>query len=735
MMSAEKHMPKVIIVSNRLPVSVKKEKGQLKFFPSVGGLATGLASYTNDKKNIWIGWPGIASDSLSDAEKQQIVKELAKHNCSPVWLTQRQIKDYYNGYSNSVLWPIFHSLSRRTIPSSEYARWWQAYKRVNEKFAEATLNRAETKTRIWIHDYQLLLVPQLLRKARKELNLGFFLHIPFPTNRTMNKLSEHKKLLEGILGANLVGLHTPGYVTNFLDSTQSSGLVKVENYEAIYDDRVVQIRDFPMGIDFTKYSTANKTSAVKKAVRNYKNMYRHKKVIVSVDRLDPSKGLLERLKAYDLFLSRNPRRHGKIIFAMVAAPSRTDVPAYQKLSEKLEQLASEINNKYGNARWQPVDYINQSLPFEEVAALFQVADVAFIAPLRDGMNLVAKEFVASAHKHGVLILSSTAGASEELKDALIVNPRKPETLVAALDQALNMRRRELRRRLKKMRQQLATNTVQDWAKDFVNTLQQPVPGTPVITKPLRGRFHKNLIKDYAKSAQRLLLLDYDGTLMPFYEDYHKTTPPKSLTQLLIKLTSDPKNQVVMISGRKPADLEQWFGDIPISLVAEHGASIKKAGNKNWKIIEKPDVKWKKTLEPILQKYSELTPKSRIEHKPHTLVWHYRGSPPYQAQKYAVTIKRVLKPYLREFSLELLQGNKVLEIKNPQISKGKATHTWLSRDHDFVLGLGDDLTDEELFTALPDSAYSIKVGRGRTIAQYRLRDYIAVRALLTKLSKS
>lgn len=728
-------MPKVIIVSNRLPVSVKKENGQLKFFPSVGGLATGLASYTSDKKNIWIGWPGIASDELNDTDKQLIVKELARHNCSPVWLSQRQIKDYYNGYSNSVLWPTFHSLSRRAISNEEYTRWWNAYKRVNEKFAEATLNRAETKTRIWIHDYQLLLVPQMLRQSRNDLNLGFFLHIPFPTNRMLNKITEHKKLLSGILGANLIGLHTPSYVTNFLDSSQANGLVKVENYEAIYNGRTVHVRDFPMGIDFSKYSTAGKTQAVKIAAREYKNKYRHKKVIVSVDRLDPTKGLLERLKAFDLFLARNPQRHEKIIFAMVAAPSRSEVPAYQDLSEKLERLAADINNKYGNAKWQPVDYINQSLPFEEVAALFQVADVAFIAPLRDGMNLVAKEFVASAHKHGVLILSSTAGASEELKDALIVNPRKPESLVAALEQALSMRRRELRRRLKKMQQQIATNTVQDWAKDFVNTLQQPVPGTPVITRPLIGRWHSKLINDFSTTSNRLLLLDYDGTLMPFFEDYHKTSPPKSLINLLIKIATDPKNQVVMISGRKPADLEKWFGDIPISLVAEHGASIKKAGNKNWKIIEKPDVQWKKTIEPILQKYSDLTPKSRIEHKPHTLVWHYRGSPPYYAQKYAVIIKRVLKPYLKEFGLELLQGNKVLEIKNPQISKGKATHSWLSRDHDFVLGLGDDLTDEELFTALPDGAYSIKVGRGRTIAQYRLHDYHAVRDLLTELSKT
>lgn len=727
-------MPQVIIVSNRLPVSVKKVDDQLIFSPSVGGL-TGIASYAEDKKRTWIGWPGIASDDLTDDDKQAIVKELAKHKCSPVWLSQKQIDDFYTGYSNGVLWPVFHSLNRSRKPSPNYKRWWQAYRSVNQQYAEAVLNLSETGSKVWIHDYQLLLLPELVRSGRSDISIGFFLHIPFPLVKTFTKLPEYKKLVSGVLGADVIGFHTTDYVTNFLDVAQAANIAEVDSAQLVYQDRIVRVSDFPMGIDYDRYSSASKSEAVKDAISHYAKRYKSKKVILAVDRLDPSKGLVERLEAYGLFLEKYPKMREKVIFSMVAAPSRTDVPAYQRLSKKLKQTAEDINHKWGTPIWQPVDYINTSMPFEEVTALFQIADVAFITPLRDGMNLVAKEFVAGAKKNGMLILSETAGASNELQDALIVNPRKPEELADALNQALNMRRRELRRRLKRMRHTLAANTVQDWAKDFVSVLNQPVPGTPTLTRSLRPRTLEKLIEDYKSAKKRLLFLDYDGSLIPFHEVYLDANPPKALLNLLTTLGSDPRNTIVMISGRSPADLEKWFGKLPISLVAEHGASLKIAGQKKWQIIEEPDTAWKYSVLPILERYTAQTPGARVEIKPHNLVWHYRASPPYYAQKYAVIIKRTLKPVLRQFGLELMQGNKVLEIKNPQISKAKAAQRWLAKRHDFILSLGDDTTDEELFVAVPDTAYGIKVGRGRTHAPYRLHSHKEVNTLLRRLAKS
>jgi trehalose 6-phosphate synthase/phosphatase len=712
-------MSQVIIVSNRLPVSVKKEDGKLVFYPSLGGLATGLSSYVDDRRNRWIGWPGIASDELTADDKQAIVDELAGHNCSPVFLSQRQIDDFYNGYSNTVLWPSFHNLTRRATDSETRVRWWRAYRSVNEQYAQAALNLTETGVRVWIHDYQLLLVPELLRNERSDIITGFFLHIPFPASKAFARLPEYKKLLRGMLGADVVGFHTPSYVANFLESSVAAGVADALGTELAIDDRAVRVADFPMGIDYEKYAAATKSKTVKEAVRRYRKRYKRLKVIVAVDRLDPTKGLVERLKAYATLLERHPRLRGKVVFSMVAAPSRTDIPAYRQLSKRLAALAGKINTTYGSPKWKPVDYMNVAQPFEEVTALFQIADVAFIAPLRDGMNLAAKEFVASKHKSGVLILSETAGAAEELQDALLVNPKRPETLVNALEQALKMRKRELRGRLRRMQQQLATNTVQEWAKGFVESLQQPVPGTPVIVRTLKGKLELALVNDWRQAKKRLLLLDYDGSLVPFTEDYKAAQPSKTLLQLLETLSADPSTDLVLISGRAAEDLQAWFGHLPVNLVAEHGAAVKKAGGKAWQAVEKVDTQWKKLLQPVLEKYAALTPGAIVEAKPHSLVWHYRAAAPYYAQKYAVILKRVLRPVLKKYGLELLQGNKVLEIKNPRIAKGAAAQRWLRRDYGFILAIGDDVTDEDLFSALPLPAYSIKIGRGRTAAQYRL----------------
>lgn len=724
-------MSQVIIVSNRLPVTVKKENGHLNFYPSIGGIATGLSSYVDDRRNRWIGWPGIASEELTKEDRETIVAELEKLNCTPVFLTKKQVDNFYNGYSNTVLWPLFHNLARGRRATPREA-WWRAYRRVNEEYAEAALNISETGSRIWVHDYQLMLVPEFLRAERTDIITGFFLHIPFPDVKTLTRLPQHKKLLAGMLGADVVGFHTPSYVANFLENAVTAGIAQASGSELIMGERTVRVADFPMGIDYAKYAAATRSRAVKKALRRYRKRYKKLRVIVAIDRLDPSKGLVERLKAYATLLEQYPKLRRKVVFAMVAAPSRTDIPAYQQLAKRLTALVEEINATYGTNKWQPVDYMNTLQPFEEVTALFQIADVAFIAPLRDGMNLAAKEFVASKRGKGVLILSETAGAAEELQDALLVNPKKPETLVNALHQALTMRKRELRSRLRRMQLHLSTNTVQEWAKGFVESLQQPVPGTPMRTRVLKGSLEFNVLNDYRKSRKRLLLLDYDGSLVPFTEDYKAAKPPKALLQLLETISVNASNDVVLISGRSPGDLETWFGKLPISLVAEHGAAYKKAGNKSWQTLEKIDTKWKQLILPVLEKYASLTPGARVEIKPHSLVWHYRGASPYYAQKYAVTIKRILKPVFKTYGLELLQGNKVLEIKNPLISKGTAAQRWLKRDYDFILAIGDDMTDEDLFAALPESAYSIKVGRGHTRALYRLGSAKNTVSLLKKL---
>jgi trehalose 6-phosphate synthase/phosphatase len=724
-------MAQVIIVSNRLPVSVKKENGQLSFYPSLGGLATGLSSYAKNKNNIWIGWPGLASDDLTDDEKHTITTELAKHNCSPVFLSQRQLDCYYNGYSNSVLWPLCHNL--RSSANDEHEAWWRYYRSVNRLFADAVINLSRVDSTIWVHDYQLLLVPAYLREQRANGHIGIFMHIPFPHNKNFTKLPEAKRIIEGMLGADLIGFHTDSYVSDFLDNCQKIVGLEVTSDQLTYGDRIVRVSKFPMGIDYEKYASAGKSQVVKVAVKKYRRKYRGLKLIVSVDRLDPSKGLVERLQAYREFLLKNPKLKSRIVLAMVAAPSRTDIEAYQNLKRRLDKLVVEINQQFGTRKWQPIDYID-GLPFEDVTALFRVADVAFIAPLRDGMNLVAKEFIASKQRNGVLILSQTAGAAQELPDALLVDPKHPDTVVNALEQAIAMPKRELRARLKRMQKYLATNTVQTWANSFINTLNQPLTSTVTRTKTLSPKWVDRLEDEYTGSSQRLLLLDYDGTLLPFSLDYENAVPSPSLMKLLRKLSSDDRNDLVLISGRSRDDLEKWLGDLHVNLVAEHGAYTRKAGNSTWVSTSTIGTKWKSEIRPILELYASKTPKAEVEEKGHSLVWHYRQSPPYYAQKYAVIIKRTLRPLIHKYRLEIFNGNKILEIKDPQLNKGNAIRQWLAKDHGFILAIGDDYTDEDMFRILPSNSFGIKVGSGRTLASLRVNSFDDVRDLLNRLMR-
>lgn len=729
-------MAQVIIVSNRLPISVTKEEGKLVFSPSVGGMATGLASYVNNRKgNLWIGWPGIASDDLTPDDRQEISEELAKQGYVPIFLSKKQIDNFYNGYSNSVLWPDFHNLPMRPIEEEEMTQWWRSYQTVNRMFSEMVLAHAEYRSQVWVHDYLLMLMPEMLRQDLKDSNIGFFLHIPFPPKKQLKRLPQAEKLLRGMLGADLIGFHTPEYVKNFTANVEHYEIGSIDQDHTVdLGKRLVRAAEFPMGIDFNKFTEANKSKGVRTIARGYRKQYRGLRVIASVDRLDPSKGLVERLKAYRQFLRLYPAMRTKVVFVMVAAPSRTSIAEYKNLGLRLDKLASEINQEFATPKWKPLEYINVPLLFENVTALFQIANVAFITPLRDGMNLAAKEFVASNRRGGVLILSQTAGAAEELKDALIVDPRNTDMLADALNIALKMRRRELLQRLRRMRRHLSNNTVQSWAKGFVDSLQQPVPGTPnIITRTLSQRLETKLIRDYSRSSQRLMLLDYDGTLVPFSEDYASLKPPKNLISLLQALARPESNEVVLISGRSQAELDKWFGQLPINLVAEHGASIRRGGNKKWEGAAKNDPGWKDIVEPIVKRYVQLTPGSSLEVKSHSLVWHYRAASPYHAQKYLVTLKRVLRPLIRRHDLQIMQGNKVLEIKNPNVSKGVVASHWLEKKPDFILAVGDDVTDEDLFSVLPPSANSIKVGRGLSRAKFRLASYRQVKQLLKHLS--
>lgn len=741
----------VVIVSNRLPISVKRVDGKLAYYPSVGGLATGLASYVNDRRNKWIGWPGIPSDDLTEAEQHEIAAELQKSNCYPVFLKQKQLDDYYNGYSNTILWPIFHELPARL---EDHDKFWKSYRAVNAAFANTVIALSDQNSTIWVHDYQLLSLPALLRAARPRAKIGFFLHIPFPSPKFLNKVPSAKQLLSGMLGADLVGLHTKTYVRNFLDCCAQLTTEIVSEGEVIQGGHSARVTDFPMGIDYDRFTQARNLAGVKRELRKHRQKYHGLKVILTVDRLDPTKGLAERLEAYYEFLKRTPELHGKVIMVMLAVPSRTDIDEYKRLRERVEKLVAKINREFGTPTWTPLDYMFTSIPIESVTALYQVADIAFITPIKDGMNLVAKEFIASKPKRdGVLILSDTAGAAQELTDALLVNPRKRDALVDALSSAVNMPKRELKQRISRMHETVSTHTVQSWAGSFMKTLQQPLPGARHLTWSLTPQRETDLVSSFRRAKHPVFLLDYDGVLAPHIRHPENAKPSRGIRNALEKLAQHDGAEVAVISGRSEDELTNWLGDLPISLIAEHGALIRsfmppsgrvsrrKLASADWERVTKVSPSWQDDVLPILEKYAALTPGAHVETKRFSLVWHYRGASSYYAQKHLVILRRLLRPYADKHGLGIFNGNKILEVKPLDVNKGTGVQTLLSRfandispTVDFILCIGDDYTDEDMFEVLPTTAYTIKVGRGLTAARYRVPTIEGVHGLLKRLAK-
>ena len=729
-------MPQTIIVSNRLPISIRKVGGKFDYYPSAGGLATGLADLVKQSDTIWIGWPGVAKDELEDGDEELIRKELAKHRCIPVFLTKKQIDYYLNGYSNTILWPFLHTMPTDTLDDE---RFWRAYKQVNEQFAEAVLTHVEPEGTVWVHDYQLMLLPEYLHgehlsnNSTADWKIGYFLHITFPSSEHFMQLPHHRRLLQGLLGADLVGFHTKEYAREFLNACCKSNLGIAGEAEIILPDRVVKVADFPMGIDYVKFSTASHSSEVKKEVQKLKEKYHPYKTILTVDRLDPTKGFKERLQAYRNLLKNRPDLHGKVMMIMLAVPTRGDIETYKRLKKQVEQLVTAINKQFQKDDWQPIDYMYTSLPFAQISALYQVADVAFVAPIRDGMNLVAKEYIASkSGSSGVLILSETAGAASELGEALLVNPNKPASLNTALTNALTMPPKELSKRLRSMQGKLQTNTVQVWAGTFMQSLEQASAKTLAITSPLTKPAQARIRQEFCSAHRRLLLLDYDGVLATFVNDPADAKPDKNLARILRKLSSTLNTDVVIISGRSWKNLDEWIGKLPVTIAAEHGSDIKYIGGDWQRLVDTP-TDWKNYIRPSLEKYAKLTPGAFVEEKAHSLVWHYRAAQPYAAQKNIVILKRALRRIVKNYGVALHSGNKILEIKPTNADKGAvAAMLMKKKKYDFVMAMGDDYTDETMFRRMPRGGHSIKVGRGLTAAKWRLNSVATVQQFLDHL---
>ena len=723
-------MPRTLIVSNRLPTKVLRQEEGLTFQPSEGGLATGLGSIYRQGDNLWIGWPGLF---VQDAvEEDHIRAELRDDNMAPVFLTEDEIRDFYEGFSNSTLWPTFHYFSEFALYEQSH---WDAYVRVNEKFCEAVLAQAGPEDTIWVHDYQLLLLPELLRRARPEASIGFFLHIPFPSQELIRVMPWRTELLRGMLGADLIGFHTFGYMRHFLSAVTHLLGYPAQNGQIETPTRSVRVDAFPMGIDYQRYAEAAASEEAQQHMAEYREALRGTRVILSIDRLDYTKGIAQRLRAFDLLLQRYPEWRGQVSLIMLVVPSRDQVAQYASLKEEIDELVGRINAQYRTIAWNPILYFYRSLPLEELAALYRLAEVALVTPMRDGMNLVAKEYVASRlDQRGVLILSERAGAARELSDALIINPTDVGQLVSAMHEALVMPEEEQTNRMTAMQALVKRYNVFSWTKLFMNQLAYTkMKQHTLATEKLDEAATAQLLHDFHGASQRLILLDYDGTLVGFHANPQRAAPDQELRLLLRALTELPHTRVVLISGRDRATLEGWLGDLPVDFITEHGVWLRAAGE-DWELFQTMQNDWMRDLRPVLELYVARTAGSFIEQKDYSLVWHYRRADADLGEVRARELLAHLAFMTANTDLQVMEGNKVLEIKNSGINKGTAASRWLARyPADFILALGDDRTDEDTFRALPPEAYTVKVGNGgRSLARFNISSPAAVRQLLRQL---
>ncbi|MFN8600377.1 MAG: bifunctional alpha,alpha-trehalose-phosphate synthase (UDP-forming)/trehalose-phosphatase [Candidatus Binatia bacterium] len=726
-------MARLIIVSNRLPVTIRTDGESVRLERSPGGLATGLAGPHARADGLWIGWPGDVA-SLSEERRAEVAQQLDEQRFVPVWLTPEDVKHYYEGFSNAVLWPLFHY---RIDQLPQYVGDWEAYERVNERFADAIAERWQPGDVVWVHDYQLMLVPQLLRRRVPDARIGFFLHIPFPASEVFRALPYRERILEGLLGADLVGFHTASYLRAF-----ASSLLLVLGIAANVDrvrsgTREIRLGVFPMGVDAASFAELAGRDEVGARVAELRGADGCT-LVVGIDRLDYTKGIPRRLLAFEKMLRDHPSLAEKVRMVQVAVPSRTDVAAYQTFRNEVDALIGRVNGAFGTPRWVPIHYIYRGLSEEEVVALYRAADVLVVTPLRDGMNLVAKEFVAArTDEEGVLVLSEFAGAASELAEAILVNPYDIDRTAEAMRRALTLPGGERRVRMRALRRRVRRYDVHSWVRSFLQVLGESGPPAELSAFAMTDAPSLHAVQERMRAVRTLvLLLDYDGTLVPYASAPEMALPDEGLLGLLHALARRRGTGIHLVSGGSRETVDGWFGELPIALYAENGFWCRPAGTREWSHQPMPQEEWREQVLPILETVTERTPGSLIEEKTASLVWHWRMSEPVFGAFQANELRIHLAQLLSNLPVEVVSDDRSIEVRPFGLDKGSLLGPILAmRDDTLIVALGDDRTDEELFATLPAGALTVHVGPGASRAEVRLPDVHAARRLLEGLVDS
>lgn len=723
---------RLLIVSYRLPFTFQQTNNGVELVQNSGGLVSAVLSMAErmgqrqDGAATKIHWVGHADSSLQTIESSAFENETFVAH--PVFMDEAIHKGFYEGFSNDLIWPLFHYF---TSYASFREADFDSYQQANTRFLEELTALIEPGDLVWIHDFQLMLLPDMVRKAIPSATIGYFFHIPFPTYEIIKLLPRtwRQALLNGVLGADVIGFHTADYVQHFMQSVSDVLSLPIIGPRIVLPDHSVVVKDFPISVDFTKFNSSGQEAAVLAVKAQYQTLLQQDKIIFSVDRLDYTKGITYRLQGYERFLSQNPEWHDKVTFVMTVVPSRDQIGHYQEIKREIEETVGRINGLFGTIGWRPIVYSYASLTFTELLALYTACDVALITPIRDGMNLVCKEFVASRQdQRGVLILSELAGAAQELPDALIINPTDTQEVADAIKQGLEMSPEEQEKRMRIMRMHLQNHNVFRWSNDFLRAFDNVLGNQTDLETDLPIQ---PFISAFANAHQRLLLFDFDGTLAPLVNDPADARPSDALRDAL--LTIAESSDLVVISGRNRSFLEKTFAGISLYLVAEHGAFLKKP-NQPWERLDLSESDWVDSVRAIMNEVVERFPGSFVEEKETAIAWHYRTAEADDAEGQAVELATHLRGTEFSIPLTVIQGSKVVEVKPAQHSKGTVALKIVEQAaYDFIISVGDDTTDEDMFRQLPNWAYTVKVGSGMSFARYRLARQQDVETLLQRMN--
>ena len=725
---------RLLIVSNRLPVTIHQDGDEFTVERSSGGLATALSHPHAAGNSLWLGWPGSAYESADN--RRRLTRLLHDtYRFSPVYLTDEQVQRYYYGFSNGALWPLCHFFEAHVVYDDDD---WEAYVQVNRLFCDAVAEEVRGDELIWVHDYHLFLLPDMLRQRFPEARIGFFLHTPFPPSELFRVLPCREVLLRGLLGADVVGFQTFNNLQNFLYSVYRVLGIAADMNALSYEGRPVRCAVHPISVDPQQFINAlDSDSDTLEESRRLDEAMEDRKVILGMDRLDYSKGIPGRLRAYQRLLRAHPEWRGAVTLVQVAVPSREQVMAYQDLRRQVDELVGEINGTYGTTTWTPVQYVHRNLPFAEICALLRRADIALITPLRDGMNLVAKEYaVCQKERAGALILSEFAGASSELGEAFFVNPYDTEAMAARMHEVLSSSDEALADRMGALHRRVCGHTVHAWAQKFLDELASvQTQRTPCV---LNDTAQRRLLVTYAKAEKRVLLLGYDGAPASSVERWYRTAPGADLLDALQTVSRDARNTVAVLSRRDRDTMANWFGSCGAALVAEEGGWIRESPQVPWRqTLPDLDDDWKATVMPILEDAVARTPGSVLEERGHSLGWQYHLADPEFGLWQAHELYGQLQAMLGSGGLQVQRGNKLVEIKWAEIHKGMVgAQIIAAAGADFIMAVGGQHSDEALFESVPPEQWTIKTGTGFSGAQFVLptpADAVALLQTLAELS--